>query len=78
MQRVIFRKFKDEGDIIAFFPDQRNGQYVMSYQHIGQHGDGVYPNSSTVPATPAEYASLLSELRRIGYDDLRVVKRVAR
>jgi len=77
MQRVIFRKWKQAPSVIAFFPDQRerNGM-IMSYEHVGQHGAGVYPNPLTVPAHPEEYAPLLAELKAIGYDDLRVVKRV--
>lgn len=73
--RVIFRKFKD-GDVIAWLPDvPATPGRCMSYMHIGQHGEGEYP-AATVPASPAEYAALLKELRRIGYK-LRVVTRVA-
>jgi hypothetical protein len=74
-QRVIFRKWKGNGDVIAFFLDQKDGPYVMSYEHVGQHGRATYPNPQTLPAKPDEYAPLLSELKRIGYDDLRVVTR---
>ena len=77
-QRVIFRKWKGCGDVIAFFPDQVDGPYIGSYQHIGQHGNAAYPHPQTVAAKPQEYASLLSELRQIGYDDLRIVTRVTR
>lgn len=79
MQRVIFRKWKDSGDVIAFFPDQRekNG-LILSYEHVGQHGAASYPHPQTLPASPAEYAGLLRELKTIGYDDLRIVKRVQR
>jgi hypothetical protein len=79
MQRVIFRKWKDTGDVIAFFPYQpENNGLIMAYEHVGQHGSAVYPHSGTVPATVDEYRPLLSELVAIGYDDLRVVKRVVR
>lgn len=79
MQRVTFRKWKDTGDVIAFFPDQTDGQFIVSYEHVGQHGNAAYPLiPKTVPATPAEYAPLLAELVSIGYDDLRIVRRVAR
>ena len=38
--KVIFRKFKKENDIIAFLPEvEANAGYVMSYQHVGQHGE---------------------------------------
>lgn len=78
MQRVTFRKWKGSGSVIAFFPDQKYGQYIGSYEHIGQHGDAMYPHPQTVPALPEEYAPLLAELKAIGYDDLRIVKRVSR
>lgn len=78
MQRVTFRKWKDSGDVIAFFPDQRDGQYIVSYEHVGQHGNASYPHPQTVPASPDEYAPLLAELKSIGYDDLRIVRRVQR
>ncbi len=79
-QRVIFRKWRVSGDVIAFFPDQRNERngLIMAYEHIGQHGEGMYPHPQTKPASEAEYAPLLAELVRIGYDDLHVVKRVLR
>lgn len=69
--RMIFRKFP-EGDVIALMPDNwadyRN-HYISSYQHIGQHG-GAHPNLiyELARATPAEYAELLNELTKIGYD----------
>jgi hypothetical protein len=75
-QRVIFRKWKGNGDVIAYFPDQPDGPFIMSYQHVGQHGGATYPNRDTIPATPEEYAPLLAELRSIGYDNLRIVSRV--
>ena len=77
-QRVVFRKWRDSGEVIAFFPDQIDGQFIGSYEHIGQHANAIYPHSGTVPAQPYEYLDLLRELEAIGYDDLRVVKRVVR
>ena len=77
---VIFRWW--EGDVIALFPtipatyrlDYSKNSNVSSYQHIGQHGesngDGIMENSR--PATLKEYADLLEELTKIGYN-LRVV-----
>lgn len=50
----------------------------MSYEHVGQHSDATYPHSGTVAASKGEYAPLLAELVAIGYDDLRVVRRVVR
>ena len=76
MQRVLFRKWRSNGQVIAFFLDQVYRGYVMSYEHIGQHGNASYPHPQTEPASPEEYAELLRELvERVGYDDLRIVKR---
>jgi len=69
--RVIFRKWKDTGDIIAFLPDEpANYGHVLSYMHIGQHGEADYNHclNITIPATPEEYKDLLEELQSIGYD----------
>lgn len=75
---VIFRKFKD-GDIIALFPCEPadlSGLYCQSYMHVGQHSGASYFGVCQVTklATPAEYAELLAELVKIGYDDLKVYK----
>ena len=77
MTKVIFRKFKQGGDIIALFPEQVNRLTVASYMHVGQHSDADYFGviSATIPATESEYANLLAELKSIGYDDLQVMKR---
>ena len=74
---VVFRKFKgkDGGDIIALFPELNhetgaaNRYMVMSYMHIGQHGecDPFMVRDRTVPAKPEEYANLLAELKKTGY-----------
>lgn len=70
---VIFRKFKDTGDVIAIFPEEpsTDAQHeCLSYMHIGQHGSCVpkYLMMVTVPATPEEYEDLKKELEGIGYD----------
>ena len=71
--KVIFRKFKDGGDIIAIFPEipaTLNAAECESYQTVGQHGacapDGLI-REATVPATPDEYQALKEELESIGY-----------
>ncbi len=75
-QRVVFRKWKGSGTVIAFFLDQVYRGYVMSYEHIGQHGNATYPHPQTEPASPSEYAELLRELtERVGYADLKIVKK---
>lgn len=77
--KVTFRKVYD-GEIIAVFasPWSRRGYDLTCYATIGQHGpiDVEFYRDCTKPATPGEYAGLLSELRAIGYDDLRIVKRL--
>lgn len=68
--RVIFRKWKKEGDIIAFFPDiPDTGCCVLSYMHVGQHGAADYQGllKETIPARPEEYTDLRKELESIGY-----------
>ena len=76
--RVVFRKFKAAGDIVALFPDQQNPVtgLVMSYMHVGQHSAANYygcVKASTL-AKPKEYAALKKELKAIGYN-VQVSKR---
>ena len=78
VERVLFRKWKGSGGVIAFFPNQPDGPYLTSYESIGQHGRASYPHPQTAPATPEDYAPLLAELRSIGYPDLKIVTRVTR
>ncbi len=85
---VIFRKWKprkefgeEGGDIIALFPADvgtMDPYTCSSYEQIGQHGsaDPVGVMRATKPATPGEYADLLAELKRIGYDDLRIYQKL--
>lgn len=80
VQRVIFRAWRNGGDVIAFMPDQTaNPDRMMSYEHVGQHSeaDYFYCLQRTRPATAEEYAPLLEELKGIGYE-LRVVRRLGR
>ena len=78
--KVIFRKWAN-GDIIALFIDQlyndpRNLDSIMSYEHIGQHGEASFIAVlvQTDLAKPEEYAELQSELQSLGYN-LQVCKR---
>jgi len=78
-ERVIFRRWRDTGDVIAFFPDQREEHGLIgSYMYVGQHSVAAYPNN-TKPADVSEpdVAALKTELESIGYV-LRVVRRRAR
>jgi hypothetical protein len=65
---VVFRVFP-EGDVIALFPTRKErAGTILSYQHLGQHGDASSALIKELrPAFPEEYASLLSELKDIGY-----------
>lgn len=72
-----FLKWKEDGDIIALFPEmnhesgEANKGNIMSYMHIGQHGgasDELANDDRLEVATEAEYAPLLRELKMIGYD----------
>jgi hypothetical protein len=69
---VVFRKWKDTGDIIALFPHEEwnHAGDCASYMHVGQHGGAHYQGviQATVRATEEEYAPLQRELERIGYN----------
>lgn len=76
-ERVIFRKFPHNGEVIALFPDQLNERTgdINSYLHNGQHAETAPDFGDTVAADPNEYSDLKFELERQGYFNLRVVKR---
>jgi hypothetical protein len=78
MTTVIFRKFS-EGDIIAFLPEMpANYGFVLSYMHVGQHGEaGSDISTYTKPATPEEYKPLQKELERV-YGPLTIRNRLSR
>ena len=67
--KVVFRKNKD-GEAIAFFPEFHiQCGNIMSYMHIGQHGEASLDfYYSTKKANPQEYETLLNELKVV-YDD---------
>jgi hypothetical protein len=70
--KVVFRRWKDTGDVIAMFPELTadiHGWFCDSYMHVGQHGGADYHGviAQTVPATPEGYTPLSVELNRIGY-----------
>ena len=86
---VVFRKFKDTGDIIALFPEvieENHTGYCSSYMHVGQHGAANYSalvtggsngwnSAPTCPAHPDEYADLKRELESAPYNYQLIVKR---
>ena len=78
--KVIFRKLRCDGSIIALFPEvpwDPEENTVTSYMHVGQHGGANYQHiiAKTRPACEDEYRPLLAELKSIGYDDLHMMKR---
>ena len=69
--KVIFRKDKEDGDIIAVFAeDIQSNNMIGCYVHLGQHTTMSldYYSKETIPATPEEYADLKRELESIGYN----------
>lgn len=68
---VVFRKWRDTGDVIALFPEiQWSATLVKSYEHVGQHGAANYDSviRHSVAATPDEYAPLKAELEAAPYN----------
>lgn len=70
--RVVFRVFKKEGDLIALFPHDiiTPAGHRNSYQRIGQHGAADYTHciKATRPAKLSEFRALKLELEQAGYD----------
>ena len=75
-QNVVFRVFP-EGDVIALFCNSAadcNPGNVMSYMHIGQHGEASRNLGQNLKlATPAQYAPLMRELQGIYKPEYRIV-----
>lgn len=73
--KVIFRKA--DGEIIAFFPEANaNFGNILSYAHLGQHGEATHDfYMTTKKATEEEYKLLLNELKGIYNEYELVVKR---
>lgn len=79
--RVIFRKFRSNGEVIALFPDIPGTNSLAtcsSYLHVGQHGAASVDLSPyTGIAKPDDYRALREELEHIGYV-LEIRQRVPR
>lgn len=80
--QVVFRRWRDNGNIIALFPElpaDYLGRFCDAYEHIGQHSGADYYGVilATKPVSPEDAALLARELERIGYR-LRPIKRAAR
>lgn len=69
--KVVFKKFKRGGDVIALFtqePGTRDPHTCQIYQHEGQHGDmDMRHKSMLTTCLPKEYVNLKAELEAIGY-----------
>jgi len=79
---VVFRRWRDTGDVIALFPDipsDYDGYFCLSYEHVGQHGGADFYGvvRATLPVESQEYERLAKELTSIGYQ-LRTVQRASR
>ena len=72
--KVFFKKSMTEGfenTVTAFFPDAKvNPNMILSYEHIGQHGEAsIEFCRECIEANPAEYAELKNELEKLcGYN----------
>ena len=76
--KVEFKKTPEDGEVIAFFPDTAkdgscNPGMIMSYMHVGQHGEASveFYNDCTT-CLEEDYADLLAELEKV-YDDCELV-----
>ncbi|SIH22760.1 Uncharacterised protein [Mycobacteroides abscessus subsp. abscessus] len=69
---VLFRTALDEGDVTAIFDNTDEYPNLQCYAHLGQHStatiEWVEDEELTRASTRDEYAPLLAELGRIGYD----------
>ena len=76
--RVEFKKTPEDGEVIAFFPDTMkdgscNPGMIMSYMHVGQHGEAsVEFYNDCTNCFEEDYADLLAELEKV-YDDCELV-----
>ena len=84
--KMMFRKFKNDGSIIALFPYELYNEklygdsMIESYMHLGQHSGVDYLGvlQDTRPATKAESRALKAELKGLGYNIKTVFKRTNR
>ena len=81
--RIVFRKYWNKWSKawtpIAFMPDvEANPGNIMSYEHVGQHGEAsLMYYWSTKPCETELYAPLLKEMEGIGYRP-RIMKKITR
>lgn len=83
MTPVLFRvdKRPECREVVAILPTlPANPGNFVCYAHMGQHGEcsTAWLASCTRPASDKESADLARELKQVGYDDLKVVRRITR
>lgn len=78
--QVIFRKDRETKSIVAFLPDIPVNRYmIMSYMHIGQHGEASLEYYfTTAKASEEEYSGLYGELCGIYEEKLEIKQRLNR
>lgn len=82
MIKVIFRKDKKSGEIIAILPQIAGDRFwsmtCTSYAHMGQHGTTSfnYYYEGTRPATVQEFWSLFEEMQQIYDGQLQISHRL--
>ena len=75
---VVFKKDRDDGEVIAFFPQSvsdgsANDGMISCYAHMGQHQEASLDYfKACKPCSEDEYDGLLNELESI-YDDTKIV-----
>ena len=66
--KVIFRKDKKTGEVMAFFPETYKDGIITCYAHNGQHSTAELTFYwTTIKAKPLEYKELEKELMELGY-----------
>ena len=79
MTKVIFRKDKKTGEVLAFFPETYKGGTLMCYAHNGQHSTTELSYYwTTIKANPLEYEGLAKELIEFYDYQLEIKQRLVR
>ncbi len=64
----VVKFIKYNGEILALFPNNKHGKYILCYAHLGQHGEAHQDLLSHKSVAENEYIALASELRELGYN----------
>lgn len=77
--KVIFRKDKKTGEVIAFFPETYADGTLMCYAHNGQHSTTELTYYwTTIKAKPLEYKELAKELTEFYDYQFEIKQRLVR